>query len=92
MITNPPVKHDPTRLPRRPAGGQAIYACGTRACWAAGPPPALLRTVLNATALHHCAAAGRLTGQATGFLYRARSKFFKFAEDAEVTKVSSWWS
>lgn len=31
--------------------------------------------------------AGRLTGQATGFLYRTRARFFQFAEDTEMTKV-----
>lgn len=31
--------------------------------------------------------AGRLTGQATGFLYRTRAKFFKFAEETEMNKL-----
>lgn len=31
---------------------------------------------------------GRLTGQATGFLYRARAQLFQFAEQAELDKVS----
>lgn len=32
-------------------------------------------------------AAGRLTGQAAGLLYRARSRFFQFAEETEMTKA-----
>ncbi|KAL4419545.1 hypothetical protein ABPG77_006876 [Micractinium sp. CCAP 211/92] len=32
-------------------------------------------------------AAGRLTGQATGFLYRTRARFFKFAEETEMNKL-----
>ncbi|EFN51635.1 hypothetical protein CHLNCDRAFT_55034 [Chlorella variabilis] len=32
-------------------------------------------------------AAGRLTGQATGFLYRTRARFFQFAEETEMTKL-----
>ncbi|KAL4431480.1 hypothetical protein ABPG75_006736 [Micractinium tetrahymenae] len=32
-------------------------------------------------------AAGRLTGQATGFLYRTRAKFFKFAQETEMNKL-----
>lgn len=40
-------------------------------------PPATLRL----------APAGRLTGQATGVLYRARSRFFQFAQESEIDKV-----
>lgn len=52
-----------------------------------GAPAHLHPRPICPAAPHHRPPAGRLTGQATGFLYRARAKFFKFAEDTEVTKA-----
>ncbi|PRW20348.1 sec-independent translocase -like [Chlorella sorokiniana] len=56
--------------------GEVVVLC-VAAAWIFGP------NELPRVARH----AGRLTGQATGFLYRARARFFKFAEEAEVTKL-----
>lgn len=66
------------------AGEVWLVKCCPCWFWPSTRPPAAARP----------SPAGRLTGQATGYLYRARAKFFKFAEDAEVTKASPgclWW-
>ncbi|KAI3424299.1 hypothetical protein D9Q98_009854 [Chlorella vulgaris] len=54
-----------------------VFVIVVAAAWAFGPNelPRVARV------------AGRLTGQATGFLYRTRARFFQFAEDTEMTKL-----
>ena len=75
QVLPPPPLLPPPRLPA------SLYAC----CLAS-----VARTQQQLLHRRPPPHAGRLTGQATGFLYRTRARVFQFAEETEMTKVSGW--
>ena len=82
--TSTPPPQAPRSCPASRARQVGQHAAPTRsAAW----PVAHVLAALPPELTHLCRAAGRLTGQATGFLYRTRARFFKFAEETEMTKV-----